>query len=51
MKQEKQEKAISNELIDEMLKQGRTAEDVNGLLKQLTKAVLKRAACSQRSPY
>jgi putative transposase len=43
MKREKQAKAISDELIDEMLKQGRTAEDVNGLLKQFTKAVLERA--------
>jgi putative transposase len=43
MKREKQEKGISDELIDELLKQGRTADDVNGLLKQLTKAVLERA--------
>jgi putative transposase len=43
MKREKQAKAISDELIDEMLKQGRTAEDVNGLLKRFTKAVLERA--------
>ena len=35
MKREKQEKAISDELIDELLKQGRRADDVNGLLKQL----------------
>ena len=43
MKREKQEKPISNEVIDELLKKGRTAEDVNGLLKELTKAVLERA--------
>jgi len=43
MKREKQEKAISDELIDELLKQGRTAEDINGLLKQLTQAVVERA--------
>ena len=43
MKRQKQEKPISDELIDELLKQGRTAEDVNGLLKQLTKALLERA--------
>jgi len=43
MKREKQEKPISDELIDEILKQGRTAEDINGLLKQFTKAVLERA--------
>lgn len=43
MKRAKKEKPISDELIDELLKQGRTAEDVNGPLKQLTKAVLERA--------
>ena len=43
MKGRKQERVISDELIDGMLKQGRTPEDVNALLKQLTKAVLERA--------
>jgi len=43
MKKQKAEKPISDELIDEMLKQGRTAEDVSALLKQFTKAVLERA--------
>jgi hypothetical protein len=43
MKRQKQEKPISDELIDNLLKNGRTAEDLNGLLKQLTKAVLERA--------
>jgi len=43
MKKQKEEKPISDELIDGLLKQGRTAEDVNALLKQLTKAVLERA--------
>jgi putative transposase len=43
MKKQKEEKAISDELIDGLLKQGRTAEDVNALLKQFTKAVLERA--------
>jgi putative transposase len=43
MKREKQNKPISDELVDELLKQGRTAEDVNGLLQQITKAVLERA--------
>ena len=44
MKREKKQAPISDELIDEMLKQGgRTPEDVNGLLKQFTKAVLERA--------
>jgi hypothetical protein len=43
MKRSKEEKPISGELIDEMLKQGRSPEDVNALLKQLTKAVLERA--------
>jgi len=39
----KKQNPISEELIDELLKQGRTAEDVNGLLQQITKAVLERA--------
>jgi putative transposase len=43
MKTQKQDKPISDELIDELLKDGRTADDVNGLLKQITKAVLERA--------
>src|SRR5947208_16337999 len=43
MKAQKATKPISDELIDELLKKGRTAEDVNGLLQQLTKAVLERA--------
>jgi putative transposase len=43
MKTQKKEKPISDELLDEMLKQGRSVEDINGLLKQLTKAVLERA--------
>lgn len=43
MKKEKAKKPISDELLDEFLKQGRTTEDVNGLLQQITKAVLERA--------
>jgi len=43
MKREKQEKRASEELIDELLKQGRKPEDVHALLKQLTKAVVERA--------
>jgi putative transposase len=43
MKRSREEKAISDELIDEMLKRGRSPEDVNALLKQFTKAVLERA--------
>lgn len=43
MKKQKQAKPISDELIDTLLTQGQTAEDINGLLKQLTKAVLERA--------
>ena len=34
---------FSDDLIDEWLKQGRKPEDVQGLLKQITKAVLERA--------
>jgi putative transposase len=51
MKREKKEKPISDELIDGLLKQGRTAEDVNGLLKQLTKAVLERALQGEMSEH
>lgn len=43
MKRQKQAKPISDELVDGLLSQGRTAEDINGLLKQLTKALLERA--------
>ena len=43
MKRQKAEKPISDELIDDLLKNGRSPEDINGLLKQLTKAVLERA--------
>lgn len=43
MKRQKPEKPISDQEIDELLKRGRTAEDVNSLLKQITKAVLERA--------
>jgi putative transposase len=43
MKREKPNKPISDELLDELLKQGRTAEDVSGLLQQITKPVLERA--------
>jgi putative transposase len=44
MKKQKQDKKpISDEVIDELLKQGRKPEDINGLLKQFTKAVLERA--------
>src|SRR5215467_14952659 len=44
MKTQKTDKAVKDEWIDELLREGgRTADDVNGLLKQLTKAVLERA--------
>jgi putative transposase len=43
MKRQKQEKPISDELIDGLLKQGRKPEDINVLLKQFTKAVVERA--------
>ena len=42
MKQ-KQDKLVSDEMVDQWLKQGRTAGNINGLLKQITKAVLERA--------
>ena len=43
MKTQKQAKPISDELIDTLLTQGQTTEDINGLLKQLTKSLLERA--------
>lgn len=39
---QKQEKLVSDDLIDEWLKQGRKPEDVHGLLKRLTKSVVER---------
>ena len=43
MERQRQKDPTRDQLIDKLLEQGRTAEDVNGLLKQLTKAVLERA--------
>ena len=43
MKKQKEANPISNEQIDEFLKQGRTAQDINAVLKQLTKAIVERA--------
>jgi len=43
MKKTKQASPVSDELIDEWLKQGRKPEDVHGLLKQFTKQVVERA--------
>jgi putative transposase len=43
MGRQTQEKPVSDELIDELLKSGRKPEDIHALLKQLTKAVVERA--------
>ena len=43
MKAEKQTTKVTDQLIDELLKEGRKPEDVDNILKQLTKAVLERA--------
>ncbi len=43
MKKTKRPSPVSDELIDEWLKQGRKPEDVNELLKQFTKRVVERA--------
>jgi len=43
MKKTKPGTPVSDELIDEWLKQGRKPEDVHGLLKQLTKMIVERA--------
>jgi len=51
MKREKQEKPVSDELIDELLKQGRKPEDIHALLKQLTKAVVERAMQAEMNEH
>jgi putative transposase len=43
MKRVKAEKAVSDEVIDRLLENGRKPEDIQNLLKQLTKTVLERA--------
>jgi putative transposase len=43
MKKTRQEAPVSDELMDAWLKQGRTPEDVNGLVKQITKRLVERA--------
>ena len=43
MKNTKQASPVGDELIDQWLKQGRKPEDVNELLKHLTKRVVERA--------
>jgi len=51
MKREKPSKAVSDELVDQWLKEGRKPEDVNDLLKQITKAVLERAMQSEMTEH
>lgn len=51
MKRQRREKPISDEVIDELLKQGRKPEDVNDLLKQITKAVLERALAGEMTEH
>jgi putative transposase len=51
MARQKQESTVSDELIDELLKQGRKPEDVHGLLKQLTKAVVERAMRAEMNEH
>jgi putative transposase len=51
MGRQKEEKPVSDELIDELLKQGRTPEDVQALLKQLTKAVVERAMQAEMNEH
>ena len=48
MKKTKQISLISDELIDEWLKQGRKPEDVQGLLKQFTKRSQRRVRTEDR---
>lgn len=49
--QVKATKPVSDELIDEWLKQGRKAEDVSGLLQRNTKAVLERAMQAEMTSH
>jgi putative transposase len=51
MKREKPDKPIKDELIDQLLEQGHTAQDVEGLLKQITKAVVERALQGELSSH
>ena len=51
MKREKPTKAVSDELVDQWLKEGRKPEDVNDLLKQITKAVLERAMQAEMTEH
>jgi putative transposase len=52
MARQKEEKPFSDELIDELLKQGsRKPEDVNALLKQFTKAVVERAMQAEMNQH
>lgn len=51
MKKTKQDRPVSDELIDEWLRQGRKPEDVQGLLQQITKAVLERAMQAEMTDH
>ena len=51
MKREKSSKPVSDDLIDQWLKEGRKPEDVNDLLKQITKAVLERAMRAEMTEH
>jgi len=51
MKRQKQEKPISDELIDGWLAEGRKPEDVHALLKQITKAVVERAMQAEMTQH
>src|SRR6516162_11538338 len=51
MRREKPSKPISDELIEQWLKEGRKPEDVNDLLKQITKAVLERAMQAEMTEH
>jgi len=51
MARQKKEKSVSDALIDDLLKQGRTPEDINALLKQLTKAVVERAMQAEMNEH
>jgi len=51
MQKQKQAGLVTGEQIDEWLKEGRKPEDVDGLLKQFTKAVLERALAGEMTEF
>ena len=51
MRKQREEKSVSDELIDGLLEEGRKREDVHALLKQLTKMVVERAMQAEMTEH